>query len=226
MKISTVVNSIVNDDCVKVMQSLPPESVQTVFADPPFNLGKRYNTYKDKLSFDEYVKWTESWIDAALRILKPNGSLLVYNIPKLLTHTAKILDKKCEFRHWIAWHSGGRPLGRTLQPTHYGILYYTKNRDSKFYDIRAPHKKCRKCDAYIKDYGGKEHLRHPFGSLIGDVWDDIHRVRHASKRIDDHPCQLPVHLLERIILMTTDKNDIVVDPFAGGVWGHCRKTPR
>ena len=56
----------------------------------------------------------------------------------------------------------------------------------------------------------------PVGTQISDVWDDIHRVRHASKRISDHPCQLPVHLIERLILMTTDAGDLVVDPFCGG----------
>ena len=59
-------------------------------------------------------------------------------------------------------------------------------------------------------------MRHPFGTQISDVWDDIHRVRHASKRIAAHPCQLPVHLIERLILMSTDAGDIIVDPFCGG----------
>ena len=58
-------------------------------------------------------------------------------------------------------------------------------------------------------------MRHTFGYQVSDVWDDIHRVRHNSRRISSHPCQLPIHLIERMILMTTDENDIVFDPFAG-----------
>ena len=127
-----------------------------------------------------------------------------------------MLNELAEFRHWIAWNSNGQPLGKTLQPAHYGILFYTKNKKSKFYDVRTPHKVCRSCKIYLKDYGGKEHMRHAFGYQISDVWDDIHRIRHSSKRIDSHPCQLPVHLIERLILMTTDENDIVFDPFCGG----------
>ena len=65
-----------------------------------------------------------------------------------------------------------------------------------------------------KDYGGKKKLLHPFGPLLSDVWTDIHRIKHNKYR-DDHPCQLPVHLLERIILMSTDEGDIVFDPFLG-----------
>ena len=57
-------------------------------------------------------------------------------------------------------------------------------------------------------------MLHPFGPLVSDVWTDIHRIKHNKFR-DEHPCQLPIHLLERIILMSTDENDIVLDPFNG-----------
>ena len=57
-------------------------------------------------------------------------------------------------------------------------------------------------------------MLHPFGPLLSDVWTDIHRVKHNKYR-DDHPCQLPIHLLERLILMATDEGDIVLDPFSG-----------
>ena len=214
--LSSVLNTVVNGDCIEIMDALPEGSAQLIFADPPFNLGKKYKSYRDNLPFDEYLEWTEKWITAALRTLRDDGTLLLYNIPKLLTYITPILNEQAEFRHWIAWNSGGKPLGKTLQPAHYGILFYTKTKDSKFYDVRAPHKACRKCHTFLKDYGGKEHQRHPFGYQISDVWDDIHRVRHASKRIAQHPCQLPVHLIERAILMTTDPGDLVIDPFCGG----------
>ena len=215
-EIDHLIGKVHNVDCLELMRSMPDASVSMVFADPPFNLNKKYTSYKDNLPFAQYMAWTEEWLTEACRILKPDGSIFVYNIPKLLTYTSAMLNDLAEFRHWIAWNSNAQPLGKTLQPAHYGILFYTKNRNSKFYDVRAPHKTCRKCGAYLKDYGGKEHLRHEFGYQVSDVWDDIHRVRHRSKRIDSHPCQLPIHLIERMILMTTDENDIIFDPFCGG----------
>ena len=214
--IAELTSKVHNVDCLELMQSIRSNSINMVFADPPFNLNKKYSTYRDNLPFDRYLEWTEAWLEEAFRILNPNGSIFVYNIPKLLTYTAGILDKMAYFRHWIAWNANGAPLGKTLQPAHYGILFYTKSKTSKFYDIRAPHKTCRKCNEYLKDYGGKKHLRHEFGYQISDVWDDIHRLRHRSKRVDNHPCQLPVHLLERLVLMTTDENDIIFDLFCGG----------
>lgn len=212
-----VLNRVNLEDCLTLMEQLPSGCAQMVFADPPFNLDKKYESYKDKLPLDQYLDWTRDWLTEASRILTPGGTLFLYNIPKLLTYSSAILNELLDFRHWIAWNSGGKPLGKTLQPSHYGILFYTKGRDNtKFYDVRALHRQCRECQAYAKDYGGKEYMRHPFGTQISDVWDDIHRVRHASKRIAAHPCQLPVHLIERLILMSTDAGDIVVDPFCGG----------
>ena len=213
---SPVLNRVNLGDCIDVMQKLPSNSVQVVFADPPFNLNKKYASYKDDLPLGEYLDWTKAWITEACRVLKDDGSFFLYNIPRLLIHSTDILNEFAVFRHWISWNSNGKPLGKTLQPAHYGILYYTKNNDSKYYDVRTPHKRCRVCDQFLKDYGGKEHLRHVFGPLLSDVWDDIHRVRHSSKRINDHPCQLPIHLIERIILMSTDEGDVVLDPFCGG----------
>jgi site-specific DNA-methyltransferase (adenine-specific) len=150
-----------------------------------------------------------------LRVLKPTGTLLVHNVPKWLAYYAAYLNERAHFRHWIAWDAMGPPLGKTLLPTHYGILYYVKSpKGFKFYDIRAPHRVCRECGAFAKDYGGKKDQMHPFGTLLSDVWTDIHRIRHRKRR-DQHPCQLPIPLLERLIVMTTDEGDLVLDPFVG-----------
>lgn len=208
-------NTIVNADCLAVTATLPDNSIDACFADPPFNLNKRYATYRDGRTQTDYLHWCDQWLSELVRITKPTGALFIHNIPKWLTHYATLLNPKAAFRHWIAWQAVARPLGKTLLPSHYGILFYVKdNRQFKFYDLRAPHASCRACGAYLKDYGGKESLRHPFGALVGDVWTDIHRIRHAKRR-DPHPCQLPPHLVERALLMCTDAGDIVFDPFMG-----------
>jgi len=108
----------------------------------------------------------------------------------------------------------GSPLGKTLLPNHYGILYYVKSDEFKFNDIRMLHKRCRNCHYVLQDYGGEKDQMHPFGPLVSDVWTDIHRIRHKIRR-DEHPCQLPVHLLERLLLMSSDPGDTVLDPFVG-----------
>jgi site-specific DNA-methyltransferase (adenine-specific) len=114
------------------------------FADPPFNLGKKYNNYHDKKEMNEYIKWCKLWLKEMVRITKPTGSIFVHNIPKYLTYFASYLNEIAYFRHWIAWDAMGAPLGKTLLPNHYGILWYTKQpKGFKFYDIRGAHPRCR-----------------------------------------------------------------------------------
>jgi len=213
--IEKYVNQVIQGDCLEIFQNIPGNSIDITFADPPFNLKKKYNGYKDNQKDDDYLLWCRKWLSEMVRITKPTGSIFVHNIPKWLTHFVTILNEISYFKHWIAWDAPSGPMGKSLQPSHYGILYYVKNTESnKFYEIRYPHKRCRKCGYLLKDYGGKKETLHPFGPLVSDSWTDIHRIKHNKYR-DEHPCQLPVHLLERLILMSTDENDIVLDPFVG-----------
>ena len=213
--INEYINRIILGDCLEVIKNIPDNSVDITFADPPFNLKKKYNGYKDNKEFNAYLVWCKQWICEMVRITKPTGSIFVHNIPKWLTCYSNFLNEIAYFKHWIAWDAPSAPMGKTLQPSHYGILYYVKDiKKRKFYEIRYPHKRCRKCGYLLKDYGGKKMSLHPFGPLVSDVWTDIHRIKHNKYR-DEHPCQLPIHLLERIILMSTDENDIVLDPFVG-----------
>lgn len=213
--IDKFLNKIIQGDCLELLKQIPDSSVDMTFADPPFNLKKGYNSYKDNLKLQEYLNWCKQWITEMVRVTKPTGSIFVHNIPKWLTFYSEFLNKCADFKHWISWDAPTAPMGKTLQPAHYGILFYAKDyKQLKFYEIRYPHKRARKSNVLAKDYGGKKSLLHPFGPLVSDVWTDIHRVKHNKFR-DEHPCQLPIHLLERIILMATDANDIVLDPFSG-----------
>lgn len=213
--IENYLNKIIQGDCIDLLKTVPDASVDVVFADPPFNLKKKYKSYQDSLEFKEYIIWCKNWITEMVRVTKPTGSIFLHNIPKWLTYYSAILNEEANFKHWISWDAPTSPMGKSLQPSHYGILFYTKNKKgNKFYEIRHPHKRDRKTGYLVKDYGGKKDGLHPFGPLVSDVWTDIHRIKHNKFR-DEHPCQLPIHLLERIILMTTDEKDIILDPFLG-----------
>ncbi len=208
-------DQVVNGDCLQVLSTIEDNTVDMCFADPPFNLEKKYASYKDQRPPEEYLNWCRQWLGELVRVTKPTGSIFVHNIPKWLTYYACILNDFANFRHWISWDAMSNPLGKTLLPAHYGILFYTKHpKDFKFYDVRTPHKRCRICNEYLKDYGGKKDQMHSFGTLVSDVWTDIHRIRHNVRR-DEHPCQLPIPLLERLVLMSTDPGDVVLDPFLG-----------
>ena len=213
--IEDYINKIIQGDCLELFKNIPDNSVDMAFADPPFNLNKKYSKYKDDLSFQEYLDWCKKWISEMVRVVKPTGCIFVHNIPKWLIYYAQYLNNVATFRHWIAWDAATAPMGKSLQPAHYGILFYTKEtKNSKIYELRCPHKRDRKDGYLLKDYGGKKDGIHPFGPLVSDVWTDISRIKHKNKR-DSHPCQLPLHLMDRLILLSTDENDIVLDPFSG-----------
>lgn len=231
-------NKILRGDCLKKMATIPDDVFDMSFADPPFNLDKGYDSYKDSKDEDNYFEWCEEWMSEMVRITKPSGSIFLHNIPKWLVQFTCHLADLAIFKNWISWDAPTSPMGKTLQPAHYGILYYTKSpltgeietkngktkglathdlTHCKFYEMRHPHKRCRNkknCNLLLKDYGGKKHTIHPFGPLVSDVWTDIHRCKHDRYK-DKHPCQLPVHLMERLVLFCTDEGDSVFDPFAG-----------
>ena len=202
-------------DCIEGMSGLPDSCVDMAFADPPFNLRKKYKAHKDHMEMADYLHWCEHWLAEMVRVVKPGGTIFVHNIPKWLTYYAAILNRSAVFKHWIAWDAPTSPMGKSLLPSHYGVLYYIKDGEKpKFRDTRFPHPRCRRCGGLLKDYGGKKDGLHPFGPLTSDVWHDLHRIRHRRHR-DEHPCQLPIPLLERLILMSTDADDLVLDPFMG-----------
>ncbi|MFX0205309.1 MAG: DNA-methyltransferase [Candidatus Hodarchaeota archaeon] len=205
-------NQIYNGDCIEVMKNLKSESVDLVFADPPYNLQKEYDSYSDDLAKKDYIKWCNEWLYQLSRLLKPNGSLFVVNLPKWCIHHAVFLDKYLYRQHWIVWDALSVPRGK-LMPAHYGLLYYTKSEtDYVFNEIRTKAKEshCLR-QACIKKRQIDPDLSE---NRLSNLWFDLHRIRHRKNR-DPHPCQLPLSLLERIILLASNEGDLVFDPFMG-----------
>lgn len=207
-------NVILQGDALEILKKYPDESIDLVFADPPYNLDKSYNVYNDELASKEYLDWCNQWLDEYIRILKPTGSLFVLNLPRWSMYHADYLNQRLYFQNWIVWDALSEPRGK-LMPAHYGLLFYTKqkegftfnygavkNTDSRIYCLRASCVRSRKLRG--------ENKQEP----LTDLWWDIHRIKHRRDR-DYHPCQLPEALLKRIILLTTNPNDVVLDALAG-----------
>ncbi|MEM9753383.1 MAG: site-specific DNA-methyltransferase [Planctomycetota bacterium] len=103
-------NTIVQGDCIDTMNAWPADSVDLVFADPPYNIGFEYDGhYEDVRSDKDYLGWTYDWIDAAARLLKPSGSFYILIGDEYAAETRVHLKKlQCDgqllFRNWIVWH--------------------------------------------------------------------------------------------------------------------------
>lgn len=214
---TTQIGTLYNGDCIQVMQSIEDNSVDLVFADPPFNLAKTYDDgINDNLSTSEYLSWCYDWLSECIRILKPGGSLFVYNIPKWATYYSEYLNKRLTFRSWITLDMKfSLPLSGRLNPTHYALLYYVKGqKPNVFNNPRIPIQTCRHCGGEIKDYGGYKNKMNPSGVNVSDVWLDIYPVRHKNSKNRTYN-ELPVKMLDRIISMSTNPGDLVFDPFGG-----------
>lgn len=204
-------------DCIRMMQALEAESVDLAFADPPFNLGKKYSSKIDDSKADhEYLDWCRSWIDEMIRVLKPGGSLFLWNLPKWNLPLGSYVGEKLTFRHWIAVDiKYSLPIASRLYPSHYSLLYFVKGKKPAiFHPDRLPVPCCRHCGGELRDYGGYKDKMNPRGVNLSDVWTDIPPVRHAKYKKRDAN-GLALKLMDRIVTMASDPGSVVLDPFGG-----------
>ena len=194
------------------------EVIDTVFADPPFNIGKDYkNGYNDKMTKSEYLTWCREWILECCRILKPGGAFFLYATPELAVQFAPIMGEQLEFRHWIALTMKGTyPRGKKLYPAHYALLYYTRGTPRVFNKLRLPIETCRHCGREIRDYGGHRNKMNPEGVNLTDFWTDTSPNRHKKFKVRPGVNELKLVIPERAILISTEPGDTVFDPFGGG----------
>jgi site-specific DNA-methyltransferase (adenine-specific) len=207
-------------DCLELLTRLRDGCVDTVFADPPFNLGKAYGRRtNDARADDEYLAWCRRWLAECARVLRPGGALFVYNLPRWNVELGAFIGRQpgMTFRHWIAVEmSACLPIAGRLHPSHYSLLYYTKGRPRVFRRIRTPVAICRHCGGDIKDYGGHRKALNPKGITLKDVWTDVPPVRHAKFKSGDRKANaLSTKLLDRVVEMSTEPGDLVLDPFGG-----------
>jgi site-specific DNA-methyltransferase (adenine-specific) len=208
-----------SEDCLKVLPRIRSGSIDCVFADPPFNLGKDYKSeFNDKIAKTEYFNWCQNWIAECCRILKPGGAIFIYGTPELAIRFGNILDERgmC-FRHWIALTMKGTyRRGKKLYPAHYALLYYTKGEPATFNNLRTLIPTCRHCGKELRDYGGHRNKLHPDGLNLTDFWEDTSPNRHKKFKVRPGVNELKIMIPERAILISTNQDEIVLDPFGGG----------
>ena len=213
----TDLGSLYHCDCMELLPALADASVDLWFADPPFNLAKDYGDgVTDRLGTADYLAWMRAWLLEGVRLLRPGGSLFVFNLPRWNVEAGHVLNEAgLLFRHWIAIDiKYSLPIAGRLYPAHYSLLYYSKGRPARFSRPRIPVPVCRHCGGDIKDYGGHRDKLHPDGINLSDVWYDISPVRHrTTKRRAAN--ELSEKLLERVLEIASQPGDVVLDPFGG-----------
>lgn len=205
------INKIYLGDCVKIMQGFPSESIDLIFADPPFNIGMNYDKYNDNLSYKEYYNWSKKWINECYRLLKSCGSIYIAIGDEFAAEINLILKETgFFFRNWIIWYyTFGQNQRKKFNRSHTHILYFTKDRNHFTFNdsnIRIP-------SARQTKYNDKR--ANPKGKLPDDVWKFSRVCGTFKERIRNHPCQMPEAILKRIIEVSSNERDLILDPFAG-----------
>jgi site-specific DNA-methyltransferase (adenine-specific) len=215
--LTTELGRLYQGDCLAVLPGLASRSVDCVFADPPFNLGKDYGqAVDDALEETAYLRWCLQWLDELVRVLKPGGALFLYDLPRWNIHLAAHLDRYLAFRHWVSVDiKFSLPITGRLYPSHYSLLYFVKGpRPRVFNPPRLPLPTCRHCGGEIKDYGGYKDRMNPRGVNLTDVWTDIPPVRHRRYKTRAAN-ELALKMLDRVLDIATEEGDLVLDPLGG-----------
>lgn len=206
-------------DALQVLSDeIPDESIDLIFADPPYNIGKDFNGRKDKWASDDaYRVWCYQWIDLCIRKLTPTGSMFLMAATQNMPYFDIYLSKKLHILSRIVWFydSSGVQAKKHFGSLYEPVLFCVK--DKKQYTFNAD-------DILVKAKTGAERKLIDYRKAVptvynsqkvpGNVWE-IPRVRYRMDEYENHPTQKPVALLERIILASSNPGDSVLDPFSG-----------
>lgn len=216
-------SSLINGDCLKELDKIPDNSIDFCFADPPYNLNKKYESWHDGIDIQTYFEWCDNWLSSLARILKPGRTLAVLNIPQWCIRHFKHLKTIMNYQDWIVWEGLSMPV-RMIMPAHYSILCFSKGKPRPMPGFsRKTHSflEKRAIETLSENYcirpnciKIRSRLRQKDSEIVSNLWWDIHRLKHNSRRVD-HPCQLPPSFMYRLIALFTNENEIVLDPFNG-----------
>ena len=225
-------NQIIHGDCIEGMEKLDEGSIDLIFADPPFNIGYKYDEYKDKLESEEYLEWSSNWLSEVKRILKPNGTFWLAigddYAAELKVLMTRELGLHC--RNWVIWYyTFGVNCKYKFSRSHTHLFHMTKHKKDCTFNADDPEIRIPSARQLV--YGDKR--ANPKGRLPDDTWilrpqdipesfqedEDVWyfpRVNGTFKeRKGWHGCQMPELLLGRILQACSHEGETVLDPFVG-----------
>jgi DNA modification methylase len=228
-------NSIYLAENLEFLKQIDSDLIDLIYIDPPFFTGVDYKEFSDLWhSLKEYLDFMRERILEMHRVLKQTGSFYCHCDPNAAFEIKILCDKifgRKLFRREIIWNvgsvSGFKSQVKGWVRQHDTILYYTRSDKFTFNKQYMPYKeeyikkmfryKDKDGRLYRKRRGGKQYLDEKPGNILGDVWNDIYSFQTItrSKEYLGYPTQKPEKLLERIILASSNKEDLVADFFCG-----------
>lgn len=225
-------NRVIQGDCVKELARLAPESVDLAFADPPFNIGYKYDVYDDRQQAEEYLAWCSRWMAEIHRVLKPTGAFWLAIGDEFAAELKVAAQRECGFhcRSWIVWYyTFGVNCVRKFTRSHAHLFHFVKDPRNFTFNAFAPGVRVPSARQLVYADG----RANPAGRLPDDTWilrpqdvpdgfaadsDTWYFARVAGtfkERAGFHGCQMPEQLLGRILRVSSCEDELVLDPFAG-----------
>jgi len=212
-------HKLILGDVLEVLGSnIPDNSIDLIFADPPYNIGKDFNGFKDKWEFEkDYLEWSYTWLNLCVNKLKHNGSLYLIASTQSMPYFDLYLRDRLTILSRIVWYydSSGVQAKNFYGSLYEPILYCVKDKRNYTFNssdilVEAKTGSVRKLIDYRKAtpsvYNSKK--------VPGNVWE-FPRVRYRMPEYEEHPTQKPTSLLERIIKASSNEGDVVLDIFSG-----------
>jgi site-specific DNA-methyltransferase (adenine-specific) len=225
-------NRLIQGDCVEGLARLEAGSVDLAFADPPFNIGYDYDVYDDRSDAEQYLDWTRKWGRAVERVLSPTGTFWLAIGDEFAAELKLIFQNDLGFtcRSWVVWYyTFGVNCTKKFSRSHVHLFYFVKDRKRFTFNgldpaVRVPSAR----QLVYADSRGNPDGRLPDDTWIlrpqdvpdgfqptEDTWYFSRVCGTFKERRGWHGCQMPEQLLGRIIRVSSNPVDLVLDPFAG-----------
>lgn len=218
-------NSLYQGDSIAWLKTLNSESVDLIFADPPYNINKADWDKFD--SQEQYIQWSMQWIEQAARVLTKTGTLYICGFSEILADLKHPAMKHFTACRWLVWHYKNKAnLSNDWGRSHESILHFRKSKQHTFNtdDVRIPYgrhtlKYPAHPQADSSQYGnnGKRQdiwTPHPKGAKPKDVIE-VPTTCNGMGETTAHPTQKPEELVRKFILASSSENDLILDPFSG-----------
>lgn len=218
--LNKVIDKIINQDFFEAVKYLPPQSVDLLILDPPYNMQKNFNGRKFKeMAIEEYTVWIENVIKQLRPLLKEEASLYFCSDWKTSTSVHLVLEKYFHVRNRITWErEKGRGSKLNWKNNSEDIWFCTCSSNYQFNidevkvrrKVIAPYRIEGKPKDWNEDNGNMVRITHP-----SNIWTDISVPFWSMPENTDHPTQKPEKLIAKLILASSKKGDVVLDPFSG-----------
>ena len=206
-------------DSLSVLKKMKCKSVQLIFADAPYNIGKDFGNNSDKWeSVRDYIDWCKTWIDECMRVLCDTGTMYFMTATQHMPYLDMFVSEHYNVLCRIIWayDSSGVQSKKMYGSLYEPILMINKNKRLAYTFNHADILVEAKTGAKRKLIDYRKNPPQPYSTekVPGNVWN-FSRVRFKMDEYENHPTQKPEALLERIIKASSNPGDVVLDPFSG-----------